>query len=252
MDKLEILRTLASSYENCQLCPKLCKSRTRTVFGYGSQDAKILVVGIAPGETEDNVGLPLVGASGRILDYFLARAYSNKDARFRKLLKDFKIQKGFGNRYNYTWGTLDKDSGMYSSHWAVKQLLADEVFYTNLVLCATEKDREPDKSEVDFCNKRLLETIYTIDPIVIIAVGGLVLSSLFGKRSMNITKYKGQILDLTIPGKQTNIKYPVIPILPPAHLMRNPSMEEGTDWDLTEKAVQKAVSLQEEYLNVYA
>ena len=126
------------------------------------------------------------------------------------------------------------------------------MFYTNLILCATEKDREPDKAEIDMCSARLRETIYTVDPIVIIAVGGLVLSSLFNKRGMNITKYKGQILDLSIPGKQTNIKYPVIPILPPAHLMRNPSMEEGTDWDLTEKAVQKAVSLQEEYLNVYA
>lgn len=252
MDKLKVLETLHSTYENCQQCPKLCKSRTRTVFGYGSQDAKILIVGQAPGETEDNVGLPLIGPSGRILDYFLARAYSSRDDRFRKLVKDFKIQKGFSNRYNYTWGSLDKETNIYSSHWAVKQLLANDVFYTNLILCATEKDREPDKAEIDMCSARLKETIYTVDPIVIIAVGGLVLSSLFNKRGMNITKYKGQILDLSIPGKQTNIKYPVIPILPPAHLMRNPSMEEGTDWDLTEKAVQKAVSLQEEYLNVYA
>ncbi len=114
MNKELKLQTLYEQYIDCQLCPKLCQSRSRVVFGYGSQDAKILVVAQGPGETEDKTGLPLIGPTGRVLDYFLAKAYTNKDDRFGKLIKDFKMTKGFGGRTNYTWGKVDKDTGIHN------------------------------------------------------------------------------------------------------------------------------------------
>ncbi len=63
-----------------------------------------------------------------------------------------------------------------------------------------------------------------------------------------ISKYKGQLLDLSFPGRQVEIKYPVMPIYHPSYLMRNPSMEEGGDWDITEQHVANAVNLVEEYI----
>ena len=39
-----------------------------------------------------------------------------------------------------------------------------------------------------------------------------------------------------------------MPIYHPSYLMRNPSIEEGGDWDITEQHVAKAVNLVEEYI----
>lgn len=244
MNKEQKLQVLYEEYKDCQKCPVLCKSRTQVVFGYGSQEAKILVVARNPGQTEDATGLPLIGASGRILDYFLAKALQKTDDRLRKLLKDFKLTKGFNNRTNFTWGQIDKSTQVYASHWATKQILAKQVFYTNALLCYTENDRKPEKEELENCRARLLETIYIIDPVVILAVGGDALESLVGKRGFNITKWQGHLLDVAIPGKTVDLKYPVMPIYHPSYLMRKP--QDG-DWDLTEQHISKAVALVEEY-----
>lgn len=62
---------LQSRCENCTNCP-LHANKTHTVFGKGSRTARILFVGEAPGEQEDLQGLPFVGASGQLLDRYLA------------------------------------------------------------------------------------------------------------------------------------------------------------------------------------
>ena len=55
----------------CTRC-ELCKTKTNTVFGKGSRNAKILFVGEAPGEQEDLQGIPFCGASGQLLDKYFA------------------------------------------------------------------------------------------------------------------------------------------------------------------------------------
>ncbi|KAF0813163.1 hypothetical protein IGB42_02091 [Andreprevotia sp. IGB-42] len=55
----------------CTACA-LCHSRTQTVFGVGTLEADILVVGEAPGAEEDKRGEPFVGAAGKLLDNMLA------------------------------------------------------------------------------------------------------------------------------------------------------------------------------------
>ncbi len=54
----------------CQACP-LCEGRTQTVFGVGRHDARLMVVGEAPGAEEDRRGEPFVGRAGRLLDSML-------------------------------------------------------------------------------------------------------------------------------------------------------------------------------------
>lgn len=52
---------------DCNLC-ELCKSRTNIVLPSGDLNSKIVFVGEAPGENEDQSGSPFVGRSGKLLD----------------------------------------------------------------------------------------------------------------------------------------------------------------------------------------
>lgn len=66
--RLDIIREDAKS---CMAC-LLHKTKTNIVFSRGSEDAKIFIVGEAPGETEDLEGKPFLGKSGKLLDATLA------------------------------------------------------------------------------------------------------------------------------------------------------------------------------------
>src|SRR3989344_4734705 len=67
------LFSLAEEIRKCTACP-LWKSTTLAVPGEGSKDAKVMMVGEAPGEEEDRQGLPFVGRSGKLLDKMLEAA----------------------------------------------------------------------------------------------------------------------------------------------------------------------------------
>ncbi len=55
----------------CTAC-RLAETRTNVVFGVGDSDARMMLVGEAPGKSEDLRGEPFVGAAGRLLDELLA------------------------------------------------------------------------------------------------------------------------------------------------------------------------------------
>jgi len=55
---------------DCRGCP-LYQTRTNLVFGTGNREADLLFVGEAPGEREDQTGIPFVGAAGQLLDRYL-------------------------------------------------------------------------------------------------------------------------------------------------------------------------------------
>ncbi len=66
--------------ECCQRC-RLAKSRTHVVFSDGNPQARLMVVGEAPGANEDRTGLPFVGQAGKFLDLLLAAVdLSRKDS----------------------------------------------------------------------------------------------------------------------------------------------------------------------------
>lgn len=69
----EILGGLEERAKECVKCP-LSESRTKLVFGKGAADAKLVFVGEAPGEQEDQQGLPFVGRAGKLLDKWIAAA----------------------------------------------------------------------------------------------------------------------------------------------------------------------------------
>jgi DNA polymerase len=67
---LQLVRDVAAT---CTRCP-LAGTRTSVVFGDGAPDARLMLVGEAPGADEDHVGVPFVGAAGRSLGGLLNAA----------------------------------------------------------------------------------------------------------------------------------------------------------------------------------
>ena len=55
----------------CHAC-SLAESRTNVVFGVGTPQAEVVIVGEAPGANEDKQGEPFVGRAGKLLDDMLA------------------------------------------------------------------------------------------------------------------------------------------------------------------------------------
>lgn len=67
------LEQIRAEVEACRKCP-LCEGRTQIVFGVGNPEARVMIVGEAPGKNEDLQGEPFVGAAGKSLNEFLALA----------------------------------------------------------------------------------------------------------------------------------------------------------------------------------
>ena len=62
----EKLQKLKEKCNNCNIC-ELSKTRKNVVFADGNEMAPIMLIGEAPGATEDFEGLPFVGRSGKLL-----------------------------------------------------------------------------------------------------------------------------------------------------------------------------------------
>ena len=69
-EKIKILTDLKKVCSQCTKC-ELSKTRNNIVFSDGSIDAKIMLIGEAPGANEDIRGIPFVGRAGQLLDNFL-------------------------------------------------------------------------------------------------------------------------------------------------------------------------------------
>ncbi len=71
----------------CTRCP-LHRTRKNIVFGEGSGKAKLVFVGEAPGEEEDNQGRPFVGRAGQLLTrIILAMGIKREDVYICNILK---------------------------------------------------------------------------------------------------------------------------------------------------------------------
>ncbi|RDV02322.1 uracil-DNA glycosylase [Undibacter mobilis] len=64
---LDELRAILESFDGCALKA----TATRMVFADGNPQARVMLVGEAPGRDEDIEGLPFVGRSGKLLDQML-------------------------------------------------------------------------------------------------------------------------------------------------------------------------------------
>jgi uracil-DNA glycosylase family 4 len=67
VDSWEALQAEVAPCIKCDLC----KTRTQTVFGSGNKNADWMIIGEAPGQSEDQQGLPFVGKAGLLLTEML-------------------------------------------------------------------------------------------------------------------------------------------------------------------------------------
>ena len=74
MDKSQALEELQAKIIADEICPELAAQATQLVMGDGNPDANIVFIGEAPGQKEDEQGLPFVGAAGKFLNEMLNEA----------------------------------------------------------------------------------------------------------------------------------------------------------------------------------
>ena len=80
LDKERQLDEIAAEIAECRRCP-LWRTRKKPVPGEGSA-SWIVLVGEAPGATEDELGRPFVGSAGKFLDELLAEAGLTREKVF--------------------------------------------------------------------------------------------------------------------------------------------------------------------------
>jgi DNA polymerase len=81
------LEILNEAIKDCHKCD-LWQTRTNLVFGTGNPDAKLMIIGEAPGADEDETGLPFVGRAGQLLTKMLAAInFSREEVYICNILK---------------------------------------------------------------------------------------------------------------------------------------------------------------------
>lgn len=85
------LPALRRAATECRGCP-LHRDATQTVFGQGTADARVMLVGEQPGDQEDRQGKPFVGPAGKLLDRALEEAgIDPAEAYVTNAVKHFKF-----------------------------------------------------------------------------------------------------------------------------------------------------------------
>lgn len=72
------LKRIETLNQDCKDCG-LCKTRNKIVFGIGNMNANLMLIGEAPGFSEDQSGRPFVGRSGKKLNDWLERIGLTRD-----------------------------------------------------------------------------------------------------------------------------------------------------------------------------
>jgi len=72
---------LQTAVQNCTVCD-LSEYRTRTVFGAGHPQSRLMIIGAAPGDDEDRQGQPSMGKAGQLLAEMLSAIGFSRDQVF--------------------------------------------------------------------------------------------------------------------------------------------------------------------------
>lgn len=107
----------------------------------------------------------------------------------------------------------------------VADLDEEDLYITNIVMCRPPENRNPTKEEKEACLERLYEQIRLVDPLLIIPVGKTAMSFLMKGDWKAIQAQAGDIGFITIPGRYRPIQYQAMPILHPAFILRDDSVD---------------------------
>ncbi|KUI00994.1 UdgX family uracil-DNA binding protein [Mycobacterium sp. IS-3022] len=148
---------LADAANSCKGCD-LYLDATQTVFGGGSADAQMMLVGEQPGDQEDKAGAPFVGPAGKLLDKALVQAGIDRERVYvTNAVKHFKF-------------TLP-ERGKRRIH------------------------KTPGRTEVVACRPWLLAELDAIRPEVLVLMGATAAQSMMGS-AFRLTAHRGEALRL--------------------------------------------------------
>lgn len=148
------LPTLRRAADGCRGC-ELWKNATQTVFGEGTRNAHLMLVGEQPGDKEDLAGEPFVGPAGRQLDEVLERAGIDRGAVYlTNAVKHFKWRPRGKRRLHQT----------------------------------------PRAGEVEACRPWLEAEIDAISPRAVVALGSTAAKALFGSQ-VRVMRDRGRELE---------------------------------------------------------
>lgn len=134
------LDDIAAALSAFDACP-LKKTATNLCFADGNPQARVMLVGEAPGRDEDLQGKPFVGKSGQLLDRMLAAIGLSRKS-------------------------LDRESS---------------VFITNTIFWRPPGNRTPTEAEAVMCLPFLMRTIEIHNPDFIVCAGGTPAQRLTGR-----------------------------------------------------------------------
>ncbi|TMD87392.1 MAG: UdgX family uracil-DNA binding protein [Chloroflexi bacterium] len=148
---VERLREAAAGCKGCDLW----SNATQTVFGEGSEHAKLMLVGEQPGDHEDVEGKPFVGPAGRLLDTALERAaIPRANVYLTNVVKHFKwVRRG-------------------------KRRLHEK----------------PNSKEVRACRPWLDAEVKTVQPRLVVLLGATAAQAVLGP-TVRVTRQRGQVVN---------------------------------------------------------
>ncbi len=147
---LDQLRQAAAKCQGCDLF----RHATQTVFGEGPANARMMLVGEQPGDSEDLEGKPFVGPAGKILAEALeAAGIDRSEVYVTNAVKHFKFERRGKRRIH----------------------------------------EKPDAREMNACRPWIEAEIEQIRPKVIVCLGATAAQSLIG-RAFRITQQRGQFV----------------------------------------------------------
>lgn len=148
---LPALRTAAQTCTGCELY----RNATQTVFGQGTRNAELMLVGEQPGDKEDLAGEPFVGPAGNLLDKALEEAGIDRTQVYvTNTVKHFK------------W----EPRGKRRIH------------------------KKPNMEEIRACRPWLDAEIQAVKPKLIVGLGATAAKALIGP-SFRVTRERGQIVE---------------------------------------------------------
>ena len=223
-DYKKSLSDLRAEWEGCTRC-ELGRRRNEVgghfVFGEG-RPRGILFIGEGPGKEEEARGAPFIGPSGNLL---------------RTVLKKL------GLTHVYITNTVTCRSCHLAYDTEGKVMMRKD-FKTGHLMPVIQDDA-PLPSQVEACMPRLVQEIYLVDPILVVALGQKAAESLLG-RPVSILSESGETMTMTIPGGsfrpsltekkqawarkvkgqfvlptvQSEVEYLLMPLIHPAYVLR--------------------------------
>jgi DNA polymerase len=148
------LKAAREAAAGCRGC-HLWRHATRTVFGEGRRNARLMLVGEMAGDREDREGRPFVGPAGRELDAALEDVgIDRSNAYLTNMVKHFKFEQRGKRRIHQT----------------------------------------PKRFEVDACRPWLDAELKVVEPEGLLVLGATAGKALFGS-DFRITRERGKLID---------------------------------------------------------